>query len=380
MSKKQTLEAIEIRQPSRMTNPEVREQVTQVLEDIRRRSQAAGLRVIESQAIESPNSADYRGNPLDDLQRVREINPDIPTPRTVSMGGFRQHPFLPAMAKDTGVAGGKRKYLVGNDASLGKFLRWAGDHQDDERLEGFRDWLVQTYIETSGATRNFGGYHSVPSSYRVIADCTGEVLASHFQYCQAFPMDGTHIPQEEGEHPAHLLEKPSSYRLVNHQGEPEGSAISNRVFLSGAQSRDPKGGDLGIQDPKTGTYSFSRIGGRIVLNPTTDSHPTSDFEKRWLDGMRNEKQELPRALHQYATDIGSGLGVKDGVIRNLYLGLDFVRSSADGRFYFLEANRRPSLITVRDLHGHVDSMTEDQARSWVLDRTFENIARARTQK
>ena len=120
----------------------------------------------------------------------------------------------------------------------------------------------------------------------------------------------------------------------------------------------------------------STIGGRIILNRLPISHPYNSVERSILHdhGLDPEYPALPQKVADVVPGIGRVLGMKGKKINELALGVDVIQRAGTDEFYVLEVNRRPSMVTIRDMLGSANSVNELTAWRWVISEAMQRTA------
>lgn len=287
--------------------------------------------------IESRKQSSERPPFLEESAFLESQVKGIRFPKTVTYFDYNGHPTQqPVVMKNESVCKGQQKYLLENATQLHTFREWMKKHGKPD------DWIAQEYIESPG---------NAPCTFRVLVDCTGEILASHISY--GFPRS---MGMQKGsmgadpEDPPSLLQSRGSDFFLNAR-----SIASNHMIVHG-------------DDTTTG--------GRIVLDPLPTSHPYSSKEKNILceHGLDEEQPLLPQELTRVASSVGSALGMKEGKVQELVLGIDFIQRAGTNEYYMLEANRRPSMVTLRDKLGSANSVKELDAWQWVIQGALQRVA------
>ena len=121
------------------------------------------------------------------------------------------------------------------------------------------------------------------------------------------------------------------------------------------------------------------IGGRLTLDRNPASHPYSEREEvilqdYGLDAEFPSQPSLPSDLRKTASAIARELGMEGDVVKELVLGIDFIRDEKTGKDYLLEVNRRPRIANVQDYFGGVPVIEALAAHRWTLNRAINNIA------
>ncbi len=331
--------------------------------------------VRQNDAIEGRSSY-LRGSFLEESDRLRESIPNINIPRTENYSSFIKFPMLPVMAKMKRVSKGRHKYLLEDAKQVEKFESWLENHGNPD------DWIFQQFVRCPS---------DFYSTFRVIVDCLGRVHTSQILYGAPKQMDlrPDRGRNSEDKHSSlfFLEDKQSDYFLNSKV------VASNNFFFrkrTPAFYRDFSGGvyevSLDRDDAKYDEWrSFfnedGMIGGRIVLDPIPESHPYSDRELTILEAyglgtVGKDSPTMPTEVKLVASAIGKQLGIQDNIVKELFLGVDFIKDVDDsGRVFVLEWNRRPTIEGIRDFFGGVDRMSEMDAYKWLIERVIEGVAR-----
>lgn len=330
--------------------------------------------VRQNDAIEGRTSY-LRGSFLEESDRLRESIPDINIPRTENYSSFMQCPMLPVMAKLKQVSRGRHKYLLEDAKQVEKFESWLKNYGNPD------EWIFQQFVKCPS---------DFYSTFRVIVDCLGRVQTSQILYGAPKQMnlrpDGAR--NSDGKYsPLFFLEDKQSDYFLNSR-----VVASNNFFFwkrTPTFYRDFSGGiyeiSLGRDDAKYDEWrSFfnedGMIGGRIVLDPIPESHPYSDRELTILEAyglgtVGKNSPTMPTEVKVVASAIGKQLGIQDNIVKELFLGVDFIKDVDSGRVFVLEWNRRPTMEGIRDFFGGVDRMSEMDAYKWLIGRVIEGVAR-----
>jgi len=245
--------------------------------------------------------------------------------------------------KNETVCKGQQKYLLNSAKQLERFQAWM-------KLHGKKsDWIAQEFIETPG---------SAPCSFRVLVDCTGHIVASQISYGPPNRMGvkkNKANDRDASEDAAKLLEYPDSDFFLDAR-----SIASNHMLVR--------------EDDTT-------IGGRITLNPLPISHPYSRVEKDILRAheLDTDLPMLPAKVAGIASGVGRALGLKGKKVHELVLGVDVIQRRGTNQFYVIEANRRPSMVPIRDLLGSADSIKEVEAWRWLINGTLQRVTQMHNQ-
>jgi hypothetical protein len=265
-------------------------------------------------------------------QKIRGMN----ALETIPFADFRGDPWRrPIVVKNEKRTGGQEKYLITNREQLARFAAWMDRHGFPE------EWVVQPYIESPG---------DAPSSYRVIADCTGHVITSQLLYGAPRSMN-VRLDRKNFQplDPATALEDPHSGYFLNSP-----VIASNMMF-------DVQG---------------NIVGGRATLDRREDSHPYGERDREVLlaHGLREQNPALPGKIHSISENVGIELGnlVGNKVQGALLVGIDVLQDTK-GKHHVAEINRRPSMDAVRDYHGSVHAMTKISAWRWTLNSIMTRI-------
>lgn len=336
------------------------------LQDIRARAQEAGLGIVDADYEERGGSTQHRGDMMKHLRRVETSvetsAEDVQVPATRTWDKWSTNPSLPIVAKRATASQGLSKYLLENEEQKQRFIEWAQSERGTAAGIPTGEWIFQEFKECPGDR---------PASYRVMVDCTGDILASSLMYTHPnHPITQVQLgdrPNATRAIPEAPLEDWTDPRYLGAR-----SIVSNRMFRNSSQMIRPKGSPqiVSVRD---------QIGGRVVLDRMENSHPIDEVDASVLTahGLDAQNPRLPHDLRQQSGRIGELLGMEEGTIKALWLGLDFVQDGK-GKKWYLEANYRPEAFAIRDYHGGMNKMTEGQAREWMLDRVFENIKRVRS--
>lgn len=309
---------------------------------------------------------------IDNLEGVVGPNSAVSVPYTVYpetlLDSPDSKPSVSMVAKLEGASFGQHKHLLNNDRRFSTFMSWFADNISEQG----GNWLLQEHIASPVGR---------PVSIRVLADCQGDIVGSQLMHGIPHNYDRDDLAQlqrrsmagsrrADKEDPRALLTDPNSkYYLA------PVPVASNRVILT-------EDGYRRWNEEASGyTTSASLVGGSAVLDPQPISHPYSTAERKMLRklGLTNgavHAGTLPTELVQNASAIAQRLTRDEkGRIKTLYVGVDYVPGK-DGNYYFLEANRSPSMITVRDLFGGVEVVRERDAFKWLIGTVVKKLAAA----
>ncbi|OGJ59409.1 hypothetical protein A2881_05470 [Candidatus Peribacteria bacterium RIFCSPHIGHO2_01_FULL_55_13] len=268
--------------------------------------------------------------------------PGIQTPPTLAYGDYNGRPSQkPIVMKNETMARGQGKYLIENPDQLQRFRAWMEAHGNPN------EWLAQDYLDTPG---------KAPTCYKVIVDCTGEIIASHISYG---PPHSMHLRQNRATKGDVAKNSMKELEYADSEFCLDSRAItSNHILLH--------------DDDQT-------TGGRICLNPLPQSHPYNQTERNILaaHGLDRKVPLLPKKVATTASGIGRALGMKKGQIDELVLGVDMIQKEGTDDFLLLEVNRRPSLASVRDWLGSAHSISEPDAWRWIISGSMQRVLQDR---
>lgn len=230
------------------------------------------------------------------------------SPVTLSVEEFCLSPFLPCVFKNATANRGEDKYLIESKEQLEKILGLF-ELPESKEISLKSQFVVQEYIK---------GLDAINSSLRVITTCTGEILCPLFLYNDAVTSKtnikkygiGRFNPCE------YLIDKESKYYL-NAQ-----NIVSN----------------------------YSSGGKAVSLNQKSELS-TEEEIILWMHGFDVENLILPQEVVDSCKVIAENYGTSKGVV----LGIDFIFNSLNSEWYYLEANRNPSVDGYRyfmDLKGY----------------------------
>ena len=291
-------------------------------------------------------------------------------------------PFFPVVAKNTGVGHGKSKYLIETQEQWDKFQGWVESSGEQKQVN--EEWVFQEYIPP---------VTDRPISYRVIVDCSGNIITSQIIYGPEDTKNVRVLLSDRLPHEKNVtessLEDPQNEHFLNAR-----SIASNRAFVLKMvripQSRyDSKDGyieKLAHTDPKTGerfwtsssgsrdVQSHEKMGGRIPLNPKNKQRPISTTTENILGALGLDKKTpgLPASIKLQASSIARLVGKQEKTVKALWLGIDFIPGK-DGKNYFLECNWRPSLTAVADHLGKELNETTVEILQWLINQTIEHL-------
>lgn len=304
------------------------------------------IQVKRKTQVEGVAQSSSRPNFFDEVEFLQKHVEGIQFPKTSPYDEYEDSTFDDAVVmKNEAVCKGQQKYLLESPKQLATFRKWMEIHGKKD------DWIAQEYIETPG---------SAPTSFRVLVDCTGHIITS--QICYG-PPNSMNLHKDRGSKedaendPSKLLENPKSDYFLN------AKAIASNYMM--------------VNDDD------STIGGRITLNPFPISHPYNGTEKRIIraHGLTVDPPlipTLPTKVARIASGVGKALGTKNGKVDELVLGVDILQRNGTNDFYFLEANRRPSMAAVRDMFGSAGSVKEVDAWRWLLNGIMQRVVESRS--
>ena len=264
---------------------------------------------------------------------VKVYAPEVQAPNTVDYYTFEANPFFPVVAKEPGLDEGSGIFFIETSEQWGKFKSFI------ENVTPFykKIFVFQEYILTP--SERF-------TSFRVMVDATGSVLASSLIYSghekSTEETDRVDIPFSELEQlGANLLDQ------LRHPASPYYLA-ARKMFSNCAQG-----------------------GGLITLNPRKlTTSPQNKMENGLLTahGIDPVTRKLPPVLSAAASTLGRTL-VKE---QALYAGLDFVPEAETGRHLFMESNPTCGLLT----YAAAKSLREADyvvQKETVLDEVLRNL-------
>jgi len=302
---------------------------------------------------------------VDRLQSVVGGDNEVGVPATAHLAEIEEliTAGLPAgiVAKREGSSFGLNKHLLDTDKRFGIFMDWLEAHPEESE-----HWLFQQHIE-SPVDR--------PVSIRVFVDCLGNVIGSQLQYGITYDHPRSELQELQRDMLKGRLDPDDpQWELLKKSGpfylSPKPVA-SNVVLLRQEHRYD--------DFRSVWRSSDTLIGGKVMLDAQPNSHPTSHLEHKILRdlGLEDEDDGVPRlplSLARNAAEIAEILTRDDqGRIVALYLGIDYAIDQERDHF-FLEANRRPSLMTIRDLFGGADKVNEHTAFDWLIEDIVRRIA------
>src|SRR3989344_48059 len=301
-----------------------------------------GVPVRKAGRVEGASKSSPRPPFFEEIEFLRQHVPGIQTPPTLAYGDYNGRPSQkPIVMKNETMARGQGKYLIENPDQLQRFRAWMEAHGNPN------EWLAQDYLDTPG---------KAPTCYKVIVDCTGEIIASHISYG---PPHSMHLRQNRATKGDVAKNSMKELEYADSEFCLDSRAItSNHILLH--------------DDDQT-------TGGRICLNPLPQSHPYNQTERNILaaHGLDRKVPLLPKKVATTASGIGRALGMKKGQIDELVLGVDMIQKEGTDDFLLLEVNRRPSLASVRDWLGSAHSISEPDAWRWIISGSMQRVLQDR---
>ena len=298
----------------------------------------------------------------------REL-PEIPIPETQDFSEYYADPFLPVVVKSPEVDAGmfkylletplqirKMKYFLEKGAIVGKLspeeitdlkqrsgLLDASEGDTKEAWEHYKKLANQTLNPITGQPMGedffvFQQYIPTPSkrytTYRILASAWGDVLAGGLLYSGTSKPGELHQTRSLGDQEKIQrfrtvtlgLQKTSLLRI-----EESNTCLYDREFLSNlAQNGDQ--------------------GGVIVLSGNENSKQPNEYEREILKdhGLDTEIPQIPEELKQYSTRIAQEMASEIGLV----VGIDFIQSAKDGKYYWLETNGGPGLKVYQHSYGY----------------------------
>lgn len=255
---------------------------------------------------------------------------NVNVPLTLSIDDYLKRIFFPVVFKNNTTNRGNDKYLIENMEQLRKILALfeLPESQNPNLKEEF---VVQEYIK---------GFDEYNTSIRVVITCTGDIIYSQFLVSEDKTVQ-TRV-KEYGigiDNPCEKLTDPNSEYYLNSK-----NIISNYA-----------GG--------------SRV---IPLDPLVSKLTDEDKKVLLRHGFNIETLELPETIVEQCKEITSQLGNKKGII----LGMDFIYSPSNNKWYYLEANRNPSMEGYRSFMN-LDAYHKEDIKTliqfYALTKIVENI-------
>lgn len=272
-----------------------------------------------------------------DLLGIESINekttinsPDVNIPLTLSVDEYLKRIFFPVVFKNNTTDRGEDKYLIENMEQLKKIITLF-ELPQNERFNFKKEFVVQEYIK---------GFDDFNTSVRVVTTCTGDILYSLFLVS---------------------TEKEAKKRVKEY-----GIGIFNPCEQ--------------LTDPNSEYYLNSRnitsnyaSGGKVIpLNPLISNFTASEEIVLSLHGIDSDTFELPEAIVKQCRIIANQLGTKKGIVT----GMDFIYNSSNNNWYFLEANRNPSIDGYKlfmNLNGYQKKDVQTLMYLDALTKIVENI-------
>ncbi|MDD4282914.1 MAG: hypothetical protein PHX03_03890, partial [Bacilli bacterium] len=235
--------------------------------------------------------------------------PNVKVPLTLSVDEFAKRIFLPAVFKNNTANRGEDKYLIENKEQLKRIMALF-ELPESKKINLKNEFVVQEYIKS---------FEDINSSIRVFTSCTGEILSSLF----LVSMDK--VPKKRIKNfgidifnPCEYLSDPNSPYYLNSK-----NIISNAAG-----------------------------GGKVIpLNPEISNLSAADEIILSLHEIDASTLSLPETIIDQCKEIATFWGSKKGIV----LGIDFIYNSDDSNWYYLEANRNPSIEGYKrfmDLKGY----------------------------
>lgn len=233
-----------------------------------------------------------------DLLAEKDIDlKSIKRPLTVTVDEYSKKPFLPAVFKNSTADRGEDKYLIENEEQLKKITEVL-NLPESQAMNLKEDFIVQEYI------KSFSG---INSSLRVYVTSTGDVLSSLLLIsADEHAKASTKSLGLDVFNPCEYLSDPDSPYFLNAKSIVSNAAAGGSIIPLNKETHD-------LSPNEEIIVSFHEI------DPLTMS--------------------LPESVIEQSKQIGPAWENKKGLV----LGLDFIYNSKDNDWYYLEANRNPSV-------------------------------------
>lgn len=147
------------------------ERIREVHDLISRDAKAARIGIVKSDVLEVKGRGLLKPSFFEEKENLEGAIDGLSFPKSLKYGEFCSKSFFPVVVKNPNESHGRCKYLVEDSETFAKFQAWVVDNSLGSNIE--ENWVFQEYIESPGDR---------PTSFRVLVDCRGEVLASQLLY------------------------------------------------------------------------------------------------------------------------------------------------------------------------------------------------------
>ncbi len=293
-----------------------------------------------------------------DIKGLPSRIPGLKIPETYTIEEYFDAPFFPALVKAVDGRAGIHKFLIECEDQLTIFQNWLGAKGEK------KDWMVQEFIDCP--SDHF-------STFRVMILPDGKVVAASIMYGNRKDENAFADYGRKSNDKRSLLANPRSKyylgsRLVTSNLTVRKGPKGDNQFVDGKSEFSSSK----FSSSKFGEHEPHVIGGRIVMNPTRQSHPVSEVERGILKAYGVKGQKLPEEIVKLLPALARELCWEGNRVVNLVVGLDFIQSP-NGRISLLEMNYRPGVQPIQDKLGGMDVSRVDAYRH-LFSSAVESVA------